>query len=154
MRRNRGSIAIAALLLALVTAVYFGSLSGEFLNWDDQVYVLQNPQLTKPWPEAAGAIVTTFYFHNYAPLPRLSHLAEWKLWGRNAMPFRLTNLLLHVAASFLLYLVVLEWLGRPLVAGATAVLFAVHPANVENVAWIAELKALLVPGVYVRLYVL
>jgi hypothetical protein len=144
--RDRIAIAVAALLVALTTALYLDSLAGDFLNWDDRVWVIENPQITKPLPEAAATVLTTFHFHNYTPLPRLAHLVQWKIAGRNAMVFRLTNLVLHVVASFLLYLLLAEWLGRRLPAAAVAILFAVHPGNVENVAWISETNSLMAGG--------
>lgn len=148
MSRSKSSILrspafVAGLLLVLGVVAYAGSFSGEFLNWDDHKYVAGNPELRESIPTAVGRIFGTFYFSNYNPLQRLTYLFEWSIFGDNALPYRIVNLLLHVLAGFLLYRVLLLWLDHPAAAVAGAVLFVIHPLNVENVAWISERKTLL-----------
>lgn len=132
------------LLLAVVaTAIYAHSLSGAFLNWDDPDYILANDELRLPLPSAVSSIFTTFLTANYNPLQRLTYLLEWRAFGEHAFVFRLTNLVLHAGCGALVFLVLVEWLRDRRVAALAALAFVVHPVNVENVAWITELKTLI-----------
>jgi tetratricopeptide (TPR) repeat protein len=134
---------VALVLAAVATAVYAHSLTGGFLNWDDPDYVVANDELRLPFGSAVSSIFTTFLTANWNPLQRLVYLIEWRAFGEHALPLRLTNLALHVACGTLAFLVLAEWLRDRRAAAFAAVAFVVHPANVENVAWIAELKTLI-----------
>ena len=131
------------LVAVLATAIYARTLAGGFLNWDDPDYVLANDELRLPIPSAISSIFTTFLTANYNPLQRLIYLVEWRIFGEHAFALRLTNLLLHIGCGALVFLALAEWLRDRRVAAFAAIAFVVHPANVENVAWIAELKTLI-----------
>ena len=106
--RFRERAVAAAVLAALALVVYAGTLGGDFLNWDDESYVVRNPELREPLPGAVATIFTTFRCSNYNPLQRLVYLVDFQVFGADPLPFRLTGLVLHVAAAFLLYLVLAE----------------------------------------------
>lgn len=134
---------VVLLLAILATAVYARSLTGGFLNWDDNDYIVANDEMRLPFPSAVSSIFTTFLTANYNPLQRLVYLLEWRAFGDNPLAFRLTNLVLHVGCGSLVFLLLAEWLRDRRVAALAAIAFVVHPVNVENVAWISELKTLL-----------
>jgi protein O-mannosyl-transferase len=136
---------ILCLLLATGTlSLYSRVTHAGFLRYDDDRYVVENPHVRAGlhWSTATWAF-TTFEQANWHPLTWLSHAADSQFFGMNPASHHSINLLLHTANVVLLFLL-LQWLtgytGRSLVVAA---LFAVHPVNVESVAWIAERKNVL-----------
>jgi tetratricopeptide (TPR) repeat protein len=127
---------LAAGLLATITVcAYLPVFNGGFI-WDDDVYVFTNPLVTSE--DGLHDIWLTAKSIEYYPLFYSTLWAEWKLWGMNAAGYHTVNILLHVLNVLLVWRV----LKSLEVAGAllAALLFAVHPVNVESVAWISELK--------------
>jgi protein O-mannosyl-transferase len=130
-------LAVVAVLL-LTPLVYLPSLGGGFLI-DDDVLLTRSPLIAAPdgwW---------RFWFSteaiDYWPLSNTSLWLEWRLWGEWPPGYRLSNLLLHVAEALLLWRILLR-LAIP-GAALAALLFALHPVNVETVAWISQRKTLL-----------
>ncbi len=127
---------LAGLLILLVLIAYLPALRCGFI-WDDDVYVTQNPMLT----DANGLREIWFSAHTqsqYFPLVYTTFRLERELWGLNPLGYHLVNILLHGFNAVLVWLV----LRRLCVAGAwlAAAIFALHPVQMETVAWIAELK--------------
>ena len=130
--------------LALVTlAVYLPALHHGFLEYDDQQYVTDNPRVQAglTWT----GLVWAFGFHagNWHPLAWLSHMADCQLYGARAGGHHLTNVLLHVASTLLLFAVLNRMTDALWRSAAVAALFAWHPLHVESVAWVAERKDVL-----------
>ena len=125
------------LLLAMITlAAYLPALRGVFI-WDDDAYVTQNVMLTAP----DGLSRIWFSAHRqsqYFPLAYTTLRFEHALWGLNQHGYHAVNVLLHAANALLLW----QLLRRLAVPGAwlAAAIFALHPVQVESVAWITELK--------------
>jgi tetratricopeptide (TPR) repeat protein len=136
---------ILCLLLATGTLSLHSRVThAGFLRYDDDRYVVENPYVRAGlhWSTVTWAF-TTFEQANWHPLTWLSHAGDSQFFGMNPAGHHSINLLLHTANVVLLFLL-LQWLtgytGRSLVVAA---LFAVHPVNVESVAWIAERKNVL-----------
>ena len=133
----------AALVLACV-AIYGQTLSHEFVNYDDTLYVTKNVQVQAGLNlnSIVWAFVTeeAHYFH---PLTWMSHMLDCSLYGMHPWGHHLTNLLFHAAASVLLFLALRLLTGALWPSAAVAALFAVHPLHVESVAWVAERKDVL-----------
>jgi len=137
----------AALLLALFTLVVFWpAIRSEFTCYDDPDYVTHNPhvQAGLTWPGLSWAFGRLHgeqtYWH---PLAWVSHMADCQLFGLNPVGHHLVNVLLHVLNTVLVFLVFGRMTGvfwRSLVLAA---LFALHPLQVDTVAWVAERKNLL-----------
>jgi tetratricopeptide (TPR) repeat protein len=108
--------------------------------WDDDSYLLNNSTL-----RSSGGLQRIWFelraTPQYYPMVFTSFWGEYHIWGLNAVGYHIVNILLHAAGSILLWrvLVLLEVRG----AWAAAALFALHPANVESVAWITERKNVL-----------
>ncbi len=135
--RRRTWAGIALIIAASVT-VYWPSLCGGFI-WDDEPYLSQNPMI-----KAADGLYRYWFTTeptDYYPFSNTTLWIEWRLWGANPTGYHVTNLLLHIASVLLIW----QLLRKLSVPGAflAALLFAVHPVNVESVAWICQRKGLL-----------
>ena len=129
----------------LATSIAFlPSLQNEITNWDDTVYVTENPMIFKLGTENLKAIFSEPIAGNYHPITMLSFAINYQLSGVEAFGYHLVNLLLHLLNVGLVFHFV--WLlskGKKWVAFTTAILFGIHPMHVESVAWIAERKDVL-----------
>jgi tetratricopeptide (TPR) repeat protein len=128
------------LVLLLAATAYIQTLQYQFV-WDDGVMVLQRLEL-RDWPRLVWADFTTLTGgamegHYYRPVLALSLGLDAVLWGDNPAPFHLTNILLHVLVTYLVFYLVLAMGARQDVGIATALVFAIHPAHVEVVAFVA-----------------
>jgi tetratricopeptide (TPR) repeat protein len=133
-------------IVALITVlVYFNSLNNQFLNdWDDGTYVTNNPDIK---PALDNSLVknafTKFSNGHYHPLTTISYGLEYKLFGSEAKPFHVFNLIFHLIATLLVFVFIKLLNGESVVAFITSLLFAIHPMHVESVAWISDRKDLL-----------
>jgi len=127
-----------ALLFGAVLIAYLPVFRNGWV-WEDAAVLTGNP-LIKLSDGLARFWLTT-QPDDYWPVSSSSLWLEWRVWGLHALPYHLTNLALHLGACVLLWRV----LERLKIPGALigALLFAVHPVNVESVAWIAQRKNLL-----------
>ena len=130
-------------LAGLVAAVYWPVVGYEFVNWDDPWYVLKNPLITSWHPANLWRIATEMSVKNYAPLTTLSLLVDHTFFGLNAGGYHLVNVALHVVNTLLVCLLVSRLSGHRAIGLMTAALFAVHPVQVESVAWVSSRKTLL-----------
>ena len=135
MRDNHLALCGAAAIGVLTFLVYWPALSGGFI-WDDNLLVAHSKLIR------AGDGLYRIWFTqepiDYWPLTNTTFWIEWRLWGANPTGYHVTNVLLHIAAALLIWKI-LRMLSIP-GAFLAAVLFAVHPMNVESVAWIAQRK--------------
>lgn len=131
------------LILILFVGLYFPSLYYGILQWDDVMYISENPAVRDPSFENLRSAFLHPYFGNYAPLHLLSYAVDARIWGMEPFGFHFTNILLAVVNVALLYRLVLSWGGTPVVATTAAGIFALHPVQVETIAWLSERKSLL-----------
>ena len=128
---------------SLVGVLYAPTVTYDFLNWDDPWYILDNPLIRSWHPANLVGIITEVVARNYAPVTIFSFLVDHTLWGFWAGGYHLTNLVLHAVNAVLLYALILRLSGSRSVAWLTAALWAVHPVQVESVAWISSRKGVL-----------
>ncbi len=129
------------LLVAATVLVYAGTLRNGFI-WDDDDNIYGNPVLTSPGglKRVWGSFVST---QQYYPLLYTAFFLENKLWKLQPAGYHLTSFLLHAVNAVLLYFL-LKRLGlSPALSWLTALFFAVHPVQVESVAWATEMKNVL-----------
>jgi protein O-mannosyl-transferase len=128
---------LAGLILIVIVAAiaYFPSISGGFI-WDDYLLLVDNPLVKAS--NGLHQIWCTAQAIDYWPATNTSFWIEWRLWGMNSTAYHVANLILHVLESLLIWII----LRKLSVPGAmlAALVFAVHPVNVESVAWIAQRK--------------
>jgi len=115
-----------------------------FVNYDDDRYVIENPHIHNGvgFDTVAWALTSTEQ-ENWHPLTWLSHALDYSLFHLNPTGHHFTNLLIHSASAVLLFLLLAFATGRTGPSLFVALLFALHPINVESVAWIAERKNVL-----------
>ncbi|MGA9354925.1 MAG: tetratricopeptide repeat protein [Terriglobales bacterium] len=136
---------ILSLLLILATlALYNPVARAPFLNLDDDIYVTQNPEVRGglTWHSVAWAFTTT-RATNWHPLTWLSHELDCQLFGLNPAGPHLVSVLLHAVNAAILFWLLAAVTGMLWRSLMVAALFAIHPINVESVAWIAERKNVL-----------
>jgi tetratricopeptide (TPR) repeat protein len=136
---------LAILFLSAVTlGIYWQATINSFLvYWDDNVYVTGNTAVRAITWDNIKTVFTTFYVGNYAPIQMISYMADNAIWGLSSSGFIFSNILLHIINGILLYnlLILLSW--RRLPACLAALIFLVHPVQVESVVWISQRKNLL-----------
>jgi hypothetical protein len=137
-------IAPALLLTLLTFGVYYQVMHYPFSNYDDGEYVGDNLKIQKGITGATVRWAFTSIEHaNWHPLTWLSHALDWQLFGSNAFGHHVTSLLLHALNVVLLFFFLAQVTRSTSRSLLVAVLFAVHPINVESVAWVAERKNVL-----------
>jgi 4-amino-4-deoxy-L-arabinose transferase-like glycosyltransferase len=150
-------LGVAIALIAL--AVYLPALANGFVNWDDPGYVLENAHVDRLDHHFLLWSLTTFQQANWHPITWLSLGVDHALWGKQALGYHLTNVLLHATTTLVVVLLAGKLFTKALrtrdirsliAAAVVGLLFAVHPIHVESVAWISERKDL-VCGVFYML---
>ena len=129
----------SGLIFFVTLLVYIPAMQGGFI-WDDDRYVTENPTLksveglTQTWLKPSAN-------PQYYPLVFTSFWLEYRLWGPNPTGYHVFNVLLHALNALLLWLL----LNQLQVPGAwfAAMFFALHPVQVESVAWVSERKNVL-----------
>jgi len=137
---------IIALLAAATVAVFWQVSRHEFVNFDDPAYVTYNPMVQQglTWAGVKWAFGQVHgeatYWH---PVTWLSHMLDCQLFGVKPRGHHLTNLLLHTLNTVLLFVLLRRMTGRRGASAMVAALFALHPLQVESIAWVAERKNVL-----------
>ena len=149
------ALAFFAALAAFV--LFIPALGGEFVDWDDPLYVFDN----EPLLQGSGLgyvwwVFSNYYAMNYHPLTMVSFYIDYKVWGLNPLGFHMTSVVVHSLNSAILYFVVYKFLtvkknfievnfgdrSLYIIPFVTAVIFAIHPGHVESVAWVSGRKDL------------
>lgn len=132
------------LLIAVVLACYNPVTRNGFLNFDDDRYITENPHVRAglTWPTVRWAFTTNDH-GNWHPLTWLSHALDCTFFGLNPAGHHYTSLLLHTINAVLLFLLLQSATGFRWRSLMVAALFALHPINVESVAWASERKNVL-----------
>ena len=130
------------LLVAGVTAVCLAPmLRNEFVNWDDEYYVINNPLLRGP--DIKG-IFSEQVLGNYHPLTILSYSFNYAISKLDPFSYLLVNYLFHLANTLLVFYFIWNISGNnKFIAAFVALVFGIHPMHVESVAWVAERKDVL-----------
>lgn len=139
--------AIGLFLIVITAAVYAPVRHHEFINFDDGGYVYENEHVQKgltpdsiKWAFTLVKSDERSYWH---PVTWLSHMLDCQLFGIDAGYHHISNLFYHLLNVLLLFLALFRMTGAAWRSAAVAALFALHPVNVDSVAWIAERKNLL-----------
>ncbi len=124
-------------ILVLTLLVYSRSLNQNFLyGWDDGEYI-DHPTIQNLSRENVENYFSTFYLGMYQPIPVLAFAVNYHFSGSNSRPYKLFNLLIHMLNVVLVFVFVKKIIGNAYAALLAAVLLAVHPMNVESIAWLS-----------------
>lgn len=138
------SILIPLLLVLITASVYRQVINFDFINYDDNEYVFNNPHVQNgiTYDSIIWAF-TTGHSSNWHPLTWLSHMTDCRIFGLWAGGHHLTSLVFHIINSLLLFFVFQKMTGGKWQSAFMAALFALHPLHVQSVAWISERKDVL-----------
>ena len=152
--KSQKNLLFLAVVLIITFIAYLPSLQNQFVNWDDQVNIYENPLITSisDWESFftnVKGIFSTHIMGNYNPLSIFSFALEKMLFGLDRPEWmHLNNIILHLVCVLLVFRIALA-LGLQLIPAAfCALLFGLHPMRVESVAWITERKDVLFGSFY------
>ncbi|MBF0517126.1 MAG: hypothetical protein HQK97_08425, partial [Nitrospirae bacterium] len=141
---NKRVILIAVLLAGLVCVIYMPVFDNDFVSYDDGVEVVDNYHVTEGLTrKAIEWAFTTSYDSNWIPLTWCSYMLDVEIYGLNPAGHHLTSVLIHALSAVLLFLFLFVTTGSTLQSALVAALFAIHPLNVESVAWVSDRKNVL-----------
>lgn len=131
-------------LVLLTFLSFYPVLDNEFINWDDDRYVYENPDIQGFGDGNLNKIFTKAYVSNYQPVTMLSLMANYATGKLEPAHYLFTNVLLHIISTVLVFFFAFRLSKKRVEVGLiTAALFALHPMHVESVAWISERKDVL-----------
>jgi tetratricopeptide (TPR) repeat protein len=142
---KRNVIVFVYFVLVLSTLlVYWQVRNFDFVNYDDKIYVYENPHVLNGLTRS-GIIwaFTTNHSANWHPLIWMSHMLDCELFGKNPGRMHLVNVVFHIANTLLLFIIFNRTTKCIWHSAFVSALFAIHPMHVESVAWIAERKDVL-----------
>lgn len=132
---------LISLFLIITTVTVYWQVTNHNFVYDDESYITKNRSVQAGLTlESIIWSFTTTQASNWHPLTWLSHLLDYQLYGMNSGMHHLTNLLLHLMNTLLLFLVLRRMTRDVWRSGFVTALFALHPLHVESVAWVAERK--------------
>jgi tetratricopeptide (TPR) repeat protein len=161
-RADKSKYAVAAAVALLTAIVYLAVLGNGFVQRDDGPYIFANPHIRSFDAAFLKWAFLSFHQSNWHPLTWIFHAFDYALWGLTPLGHHLTSVILHVINTGIVFFLAIGLLeesqasrregvlspvlsGRLILiaAGATGLLFGLHPLHVESVAWAAEKKDLL-----------
>jgi len=130
------------LIISVLTLIAFSPVfNAGFVNWDDDVYVVENTDVIQG---NIANLITKPVAGNFHPLTMISLAIDYKISGGKASYMHIINLILHLSNIVLVFFFIYNLTGKKFwIAAVTSSLFAIHPLHVESVAWISERKDLL-----------
>jgi len=136
---------VVFIILAAFTLAVYGQVCGyDFINYDDPAYITENSDIqTGLTKEGFLWAFSTKYFGLWNPLVWLSLMADYELYGLHAGGYHVTNLVLHILSTLLLFWLFHRMTGALWKSAFVAAFFALHPLHVESVAWVSERKDVL-----------
>ena len=138
-------VLVCCLALAAATLAFYNPIAhNQFIQFDDSPYILANPHVQQglTWQTLKWAF-TTYHAGYWHPVTWLSHALDCQVFHLNPVGHHYVNLLLHVINAILLFLILRSATGANAASLVVGALFALHPVNVESVAWAAERKNVL-----------
>lgn len=151
-------------LVSLTSIAYSNISAHKFLNWDDIDYILRNDRIKSLKLDNLVWMFSNFSMANWHPLTWLSYTFNYVIWTNDPVAYKVTNIVLHVFNSILIYALTFQLLAAAkkefhnasnslfskltfrhlqYASALTAILFAIHPLHVESVTWISERKDVL-----------
>ncbi len=138
-RKQRGVVCVV--LIVLTVAVFWQVKDHPFITFDDDVYVTDNRHVQEGLtPSGVVWAFTTMEAEFWHPLTWLSLMLDAQLFGLNPNGFHVTNLILHLLSTLLLFALFFRLTKALWPSAFVAAVFGIHPLHVESVAWVAQRK--------------
>jgi protein O-mannosyl-transferase len=140
---------ILSCIIIITLIIYSNSIKNDFTNWDDNVFVTDNPDIRELSLENIRNMFTHTYEYMYVPVSVFTFAIEYKFFGLNPLPYHADNLILHllniILVFYFIYLLTNPQTSnnRLTISAIVALFFGIHPMHVESVAWVAERKDVL-----------
>src|SRR5262245_33353955 len=142
--RRRGPWIIPIVLFLATLLLYWPATGYDFVNYDDDFYVTENPIVqTGLTARSMAWAMTTGHIANWHPITWMSHMLDVSIAGVTPRVHHMTSVMLHSINAALLFVVLLQLTGATWRSALAAALWAMHPLRVESVAWISERKDVL-----------
>jgi len=131
-------------IIGSIMATYYQVVDFDFINLDDPTYILRNSYVQSGLSfKSITWALTSWSSGLWMPLTWLSFMVDFELYGLWSGGYHLTNVFLHIISALLLFHFLRRVTGKMWRSACVATLFALHPLQVESVAWIAERKDVL-----------
>ena len=143
MTLDKKNLFCLSAVLLLTLAAFSSALNNQFLNWDDDRMLTENPSVRSLTPGNIQHIFTSTVQRVYIPLSVFSLAVEYAFAGDHPFIYHLDNVLLHLLVTGLIFVFALRMGLSGRAAGWAALLFGIHPMHVESVAWVTERKDVL-----------
>jgi len=148
------SICLSVVVAILTCIAFLPGLENGFVDWDDPAYLTENQDIFSLSSENIIKIFTSSYNASYVPLTLFTFALEYFFANLNPFLYHLTNLVLHILNTLLVFWFVSLIVGRTswyvpgragliIVPFLSALFFGIHPTRVDSVAWITERKDVL-----------
>ena len=131
------------ILFLAILGIYYATLPYPFLNLDDPYYINDNRYIRDLTSTGIYRIFSRPIVDNYFPLQILSYAFDFQIWHSQPFGYRLHNVVLHVLNAALVFLLLGKIFSNNWISLLAALLFGLHPVNVESVTWVAERKNVL-----------
>jgi protein O-mannosyl-transferase len=143
LSRKDKMLCLIFLVVSITALAHYSSLTNGFINWDDDVYVVNNMNIRNISWDNTREVFTSPYFGNYIPFTLLTYAVDYHFAKLNSRAYHATNLILHLLNCILVFWLTYLLCGKEYVAVIVSLLFGVHPIHVEPVAWISQRKDVL-----------
>lgn len=131
-------------LFLLTVIIYINVFGADFQRtWEDNVFITDNETIQSLSPSNLADIFTSVHNNGYIPVTLLTHTTQYLVFGENAAPYHVMNLLIHAVNVVLVFILLARLSDNQMIGILGGALFAVHPIQVESVAWISQLQNLL-----------
>lgn len=141
MKKTKYTYLFLSLVFALSFFLFSPSIHGDFLNWDDTIYITSNELVYNEI--SLSSFKDLYAFEQYISLVLFSFLIQINLLGSDPFYFHLINILLHLVNVALVFKLSQRLLKNDFMALSIALLFSIHPLKAESVCWIIQRKDLL-----------
>jgi tetratricopeptide (TPR) repeat protein len=144
IKNQKASIITSFILVFTICIGYLSALDYGFSGYDDNQYITDN-DIVKKGLTVQGFLwaFTEYHASNWHPVTWLSHMLDVELFGQDPSGHHLTSLLFHIANALILFFLLQKLTGSLWRSAFVAILFGLHPLNVESVVWISERKNVL-----------
>ncbi|MGQ9702024.1 MAG: tetratricopeptide repeat protein [bacterium] len=138
------NIYIGIIVIIIINSLSLsGCINNDFTNWDDDVYVINNIHIRSLSLHNILTIFSSYYYGGYIPVTIISFAINYQFSQNSARAYHLTNFILHLINSLLVFWVIFMLTKKVPIAMITGLFFGIHPLHIESVAWITERKDVL-----------